>query len=421
MRLTTATFLAALASTAAAIPAFQIQASETCAAQGLEGCPAGLPSTFCCAKGYSCHALAGNSTALCCPSGQDCAAILAITCDITQQDVSLHGDAPIKTVALDATLTKCGPDACCPFGYSCANKDGDASCILNKDQSTAPDSKLMPTKFSSAPPTSSPTSPATSSTDNPAAATSAPPIQGGIANPELVSIIGGAAGGVFLLIVITTLACCCIRRRRRRRQQAGPRNDISYPIPQPAASIHTDFYETKELPGSSSNSVAGLRSPGMQSSISQQPINRHYASPVPELDDHRSQFRDPEDDPRNPFGQRYSYADTRRGSGSNQSADELRTGQVGAARVAPIRQMKASSIISRKAVPSAIHREPSTESIEIGVSAETLTVPNSLRVPGSGTLNRSEFYSSERNTTMSGMMEEAGLRDVAHGKAYVPQ
>ncbi|CAK7229409.1 hypothetical protein SBRCBS47491_007237 [Sporothrix bragantina] len=94
-----------------------------------------LPSDFCCSSGSSCNVLAGNTTVLCCPDGVDCSTLNPITCDLAQQDASIHPQAPIKTTALNGVLTKCGTNTCCPFGYNC---NGNNLCILESNQNAVP-------------------------------------------------------------------------------------------------------------------------------------------------------------------------------------------------------------------------------------------------------------------------------------------
>ncbi|RSM15314.1 hypothetical protein CEP52_000878 [Fusarium oligoseptatum] len=55
----------------------------------------------------------------------------AITCEIASQDPSKYPGAPIKTLAQDQKLKRCGSKSCCPFGYSC---DEELRCVRDKDQ-----------------------------------------------------------------------------------------------------------------------------------------------------------------------------------------------------------------------------------------------------------------------------------------------
>jgi hypothetical protein len=95
---------------------------------------AGLPSGFCCPPSSVCIPLASNTTLLCCPGGGDCTTIGAITCDISEQNNTLHPDSPMMTTALDVPLPNCG-EGCCPFGYTC-NSTG--ICHQNVNQNVDP-------------------------------------------------------------------------------------------------------------------------------------------------------------------------------------------------------------------------------------------------------------------------------------------
>ncbi|KAF4470113.1 hypothetical protein FALBO_2988 [Fusarium albosuccineum] len=128
----------------------------SCAVSGEGWCGHDLPGDFCCPSESSCKVLAANTTILCCPEGKDCTVIQPITCEIGSQDSSKYPGAPIKTLALDKNLKRCGIARCCPFGYSCK---GGSQCVLDKDQeesyafllpeSTSTTSTISPTSTSS--------------------------------------------------------------------------------------------------------------------------------------------------------------------------------------------------------------------------------------------------------------------------------
>ncbi|KAK5079648.1 hypothetical protein LTR70_009264 [Exophiala xenobiotica] len=96
-----------------------------------------LPSNFCCGPSdgeeTACLSLDESSSAICCPKGQTCNAIGTIECDVGLMDASKNS-GPFFTTRLNDKLPTCG-DLCCPFGYACANQNGQNVCIL--DQSRA--------------------------------------------------------------------------------------------------------------------------------------------------------------------------------------------------------------------------------------------------------------------------------------------
>jgi len=92
---------------------------------------------FTCPSTTTCLWTAANTTLVCCPIGYNCNAIVPITCDLTQQDVSKHPDAAVKTTVLNGTLLGCGEGTCCPWGYECADTQG-SHCQLMEDQDVTP-------------------------------------------------------------------------------------------------------------------------------------------------------------------------------------------------------------------------------------------------------------------------------------------
>ncbi|KAH8815193.1 hypothetical protein F5884DRAFT_817596 [Xylogone sp. PMI_703] len=93
-----------------------------------------LPDSFCCGPDQDCLVLAAGTTVLCCPSSASCDTIQPITCDISQQNATLHPNNALKTTALNGKLESCG-GACCPFGYSCNSQN---LCDMDADQSIPP-------------------------------------------------------------------------------------------------------------------------------------------------------------------------------------------------------------------------------------------------------------------------------------------
>ncbi|KAI3337595.1 hypothetical protein HD806DRAFT_518404 [Xylariaceae sp. AK1471] len=104
--------------------------------------------------------LAGGTTVICCPSDDDCQVIKPITCDLDLQNPHpVDRDPPeISTIFTDGDLPGCG-GSCCPWGYGCGqDSNGNAQCIMDRDQSLQPDGKLSTSL------TTTSTEPATSNT-----------------------------------------------------------------------------------------------------------------------------------------------------------------------------------------------------------------------------------------------------------------
>ncbi|PVH77823.1 hypothetical protein DL98DRAFT_517132 [Cadophora sp. DSE1049] len=103
--------------------------SSNCPNPSFVPCQGALPNS-CCPSTNTCIPLAGNTTVLCCPSGSDCKEIKPITCDLSQQNVTVNPDAVVQTTLLSGTLLSCG-EKCCPFGYSCNDNE---NCAMDLDQ-----------------------------------------------------------------------------------------------------------------------------------------------------------------------------------------------------------------------------------------------------------------------------------------------
>ncbi|GFF35574.1 hypothetical protein IFM61606_02117 [Aspergillus udagawae] len=144
------------------------RASDSCPASYEQCNNSNLPSSFCCPSTSTCVSLDNGSSAICCPSGQSCAFIEPITCDVSQQNATLHPKAVVKTIRLGDTLPKCG-NSCCPFGYSCQSN---SICAMSTSTSAIATGSIssLPTT------TSNPSSASTkASTDSTASTTSTAP------------------------------------------------------------------------------------------------------------------------------------------------------------------------------------------------------------------------------------------------------
>ncbi|OJJ89369.1 uncharacterized protein ASPGLDRAFT_31072 [Aspergillus glaucus CBS 516.65] len=95
-----------------------------------------FPGSFCCSSSSTCMSFDDSSSVICCEDGEDCNSIATISCDVQQQNATLHPQSPIKTTRLDDDLPKCG-DYCCPFGYECRESDGRSACVLDSTSSSS--------------------------------------------------------------------------------------------------------------------------------------------------------------------------------------------------------------------------------------------------------------------------------------------
>lgn len=426
------------------MPASQLFAREATCAAGQVACSSSdLPNSFCCPSETTCNVLAGGSTVLCCPTGRNCDKIQPITCNVGEQDVEKHPDAPIKTTVLNVELEKCGEDTCCPFGYTCSTSGGTSQCIANSDQSSLP--KAAESHSSS---TAAPSATTTSKSSTHPETASATPVPTGTipgkatepgpddANadssesksnkgPEKTSIIGGVVGSALLLLCIVIIVYLCIRRRNRRRdvthgEKSGHiygsgdsasslgsfGNIISEPIVQPG-SYRTDFI---------------LKTPSSRATSAQ----RAYVTPVPSIVHQPATTpRRPRTPPRtpppndqhmrvslpNPFDSPSPSPYRKSTSPSSQDERIMRTGNV--ARLPPIRATR-SSFTSRYPTTPELAREPSCESINVfadPADVDTMDPKTKPRLLTRPTTN---------GTTFTDMMGEAGLSSVRHGGPYVP-
>ncbi|OAA37246.1 hypothetical protein NOR_07262 [Metarhizium rileyi] len=256
-----------LAVAVSANPAPAMFARDSCTTSGRTSCTSqGLSEGLCCPTDSKCVPLAGNTTVICCPSESSCHKIQPITCNIAEQNPTLHPDAPIKTVALGAKLPTCGSNLCCPFGYTCSsdgkscNKDSDQSKPPQGMTSTATTTPKTPTPSSKSTSVSTSTAEAsTTKTDDASHGSDASP---SALSPKQISIIGGAVGGALALFLLLGIIFLCIRSRskkptsvsasRDKSGNSGPYgNLISGPILHDETSYRTDFIRKPDSPGPS--------------------------------------------------------------------------------------------------------------------------------------------------------------------------
>lgn len=386
---------------------------DTCAASGLRSCSQGLPDNFCCPETSRCISLAGATSALCCPEGKDCQRIKPIICDASAQDAAKFPGAPIKTTIFDVPLSKCGDDGCCPFGYSCAGTE----CLRDEDQSKPPkdtEGSKPPSSTATTEPSSTKTGGPTLIITNPGDATSAPaeavvPSNGSSSGPTTGAIIGGVVGGCVFLFLVAAIIFICVRRKNKHqptftekgihRKNSQARHSmpfasiISDPILQPNNCVRTDFILKEPSLHSSAESNANSNSYSNRSGGGPPP--RHINVPRISIP---NPFDSPNPSEPSPAASRASYL--------SQDDRPLRTGNVGAARLAPIRAMKSSDRRSRCLTPPNFLREPSSESINVFADP--------------GTVGKNKENRLTRATTFTDLMDQAELGDVHRGKPYVP-
>lgn len=212
----------------------------------------GLPDTFCCPTTSTCIPFNNKKSAICCPAGETCSIITAISCDITQQNATLHPESQLFSTDLSGTLETCN-GKCCPKGYSCQN----GQCSLGQSSPTSSTSSTASTSTSSTSsqnPTSSSssTSATTSSTSNTATATAIPPSSAttnGTAPhahcPQftpagtLVGFFSGLAFGILLTVAFL----CCFGHRRHQE----PSSPLSSDFSNVRASISDPIYKSEGM------------------------------------------------------------------------------------------------------------------------------------------------------------------------------
>ncbi|EYE99651.1 uncharacterized protein EURHEDRAFT_407640 [Aspergillus ruber CBS 135680] len=122
-----------------------------------------FPDSFCCLSSSTCMSFDNSSSVICCEDGEDCNSIATISCDVQQQNATLHPKSPIKTTRLDDDLPKCG-DSCCPFGYECRESGGRSACVLDSSSSSSSSTSTSSTSTRASTTHTTHTPPATSAT-----------------------------------------------------------------------------------------------------------------------------------------------------------------------------------------------------------------------------------------------------------------
>ncbi|KAH8700145.1 hypothetical protein BGW36DRAFT_373522 [Talaromyces proteolyticus] len=251
--------------TVAASDLFSRADSSSCASSYSQ-CGSAYPADFCCPSNTSCLGVDSNSTVVCCPSGSDCSYIQPVLCNIQAQNATADPTATIKTTRLSGALSSCG-EACCPFGYSCANNN---TCVLETSTSSAASASAsgssstvapstLSTSISAATATLSLTAPSSIATSTASSALSSSSTQAQVAATCQDFPAKAIAAGFFPGLISGALAAAiivmCRRRNKveenikqqkqqqmRHRSSGGPSLEISDPIPADEnSSFRTDF------------------------------------------------------------------------------------------------------------------------------------------------------------------------------------
>lgn len=248
---------AILVALAFAIP---ILAIDTCPKSHTQ-CKGSLDA-FCCPSSSECIDLDDSSSVICCPKGEKCTYIQTISCDVQQQNSTLHPQNQVQTTRLDDELPRCG-GSCCPFGYEC---HGDV-CVLASASASSTHTTAAPTK--------------TGTTITPVSKTEHTPSPSALADKSLASsncpdfttdgVLAGFFPGAVFGAILTALITYCLQRRRANRPPSSKVGTftkrssngligISDPIPSDDTALRTDFLLCQEPRNSSSSRLHRTRS-----------------------------------------------------------------------------------------------------------------------------------------------------------------
>lgn len=208
--------------------------ASTCSLSGFASCNQdGLPDNFCCPTTSTCVPFNNKKSAICCPTGQTCSVITAISCDITQQNATLHPESQLFSTELSGSLASCNGNMCCPNGYSCQNNQ----CIVRTSSTSAmisSSSASTQKTTSSSSSASATTSPITTSATATATPISSSPATTSSSVPRahcpqftpagtLVGFFAGLACGILLTVVFL----CCFGHRHHNEPSSPTSPDFS--------------------------------------------------------------------------------------------------------------------------------------------------------------------------------------------------
>lgn len=251
------------------------RASSTCNNTGFQSCNhPGIPSSFCCPSNFDCVSFNNAASVVCCPSGQDCKTIAPLTCDITQQNATLHPTNQLHSIDLGGTLEKCG-GGCCPKGFSCSNNQ----CVMK----TSAAASSAPVKSSSAP--------TGTSTVGVKASSTSPPDKTATEHHDkfpVGAVLAGFFPGLLLGILCTILAIICLGRRRRNQASKRASSDfgsiaatVSDPIYNPDNNaFRTDFLRRESRSNKRTSRVRSLFSRSPITNDSGGAAHRGFHTPV---------------------------------------------------------------------------------------------------------------------------------------------
>ncbi|CAD6593146.1 MAG: hypothetical protein ASARMPRED_007084 [Alectoria sarmentosa] len=228
----------------------------TCALSGFVPCNQdGLPDDFCCPTSTVCIPFNNKKSAICCPTGRNCDIITTISCDITQQNATLHPASQLYSTDLSGTLASCNGDMCCPNGYNCQGGQcyvatSSTATSTSSTTSTSPSStssQMTTSLSSSASGTTSPTSTSATTTaipisSNPATANSSV----SLAHCPQFTPAGTAVGffsGLAIGVLLTVAFLCCFGHRRHKE----PSSPISPDFSHVRASISDPIYKSEGM------------------------------------------------------------------------------------------------------------------------------------------------------------------------------
>lgn len=217
--------------------------AEVCGgASGLSQCGNNFPSSFCCPSGTTCFGFNNNQGVICCP-GNSCAVTNALSCDIQVYNATANPTSPMHLANLNAQLTTCGTNTCCPPGYSCNGNECVLASLLTSLTTGVSTAKATPaptptavTISAASKPTGAATPiPVTSGT--PPSATVSPsttnqfPIQA-----VLVGLFPGLIGGCLLALLFVL----CLKGRRKAKQNVD--DDDTSSLGPTAAKVSDPIY-----------------------------------------------------------------------------------------------------------------------------------------------------------------------------------
>lgn len=231
---------------------------NTCSLSGFAPCNQdGLPDNFCCPTTSTCVPFNNKKSAICCPRGQTCSIITTISCDITQQNATLHPESQLFSTDLSGTLASCDGDRCCPNGYNCQNDQcivatSSISASASSTTSTSSSSTSTPKASSSSSFASATTSPASTSATSTATPIFSSPAtaKSSVAQAHcsqftpagtLVGFFTGLPIGVFLTVALL----CCFGHRRHKEPSSPTTPDFSHV----RASISDPIYKSEGMDG----------------------------------------------------------------------------------------------------------------------------------------------------------------------------